>query len=182
MSTRQFLARRPDRIACLIEPVLTRVKHRRGWRSGLFGKPAPENIEHILLVVGRQFLAWRDRVPFLQAAAAAGGRGVLSHEDGVVAHRSLPAVIERMSGGQPLGDEPRAVLENRLEALTLEVITFLRGGGTGVETPSATVDQKVHPDCGAYPSFISHGRREIKIACPCVVQIRLQRNRRQPEA
>ena len=66
----------------------------------------------------------RNRVPFFQTAAAAGGRGVLGHEDGMVAHWRLPAVVVRAGRGEPLPDEPVAVLDDRLQPLALKIRTF----------------------------------------------------------
>ncbi len=88
------------------------------------GQPAFEYLENIGLFLGGQFPALRDRMPFLQAAAAAGGRGVLSHEDRVVAHGGLLAVIVRMGRREPLGDEPSAVLQNRLEPFAIQIVAF----------------------------------------------------------
>jgi len=44
-------------------------------------------------------------VPFCEAFAATGSRGVLGDENGMVFHRGLLAVIFGFCRAQPLGDE-----------------------------------------------------------------------------
>lgn len=50
-------------------------------------------------------VTFRNPVPFLQAAATAGGRGVLGDEDGVVPHGGLLAVVGGLGRGETLLDE-----------------------------------------------------------------------------
>lgn len=50
---------------------------------------------------------------------------MLGHEDGMIAHRRLLAVMGRMGGREPLRDEPRTVLQDGLESLVLQVGAFL---------------------------------------------------------
>ena len=73
------------------------------------------------------------RVPFLQAATAAGCGPVLSDEDRVVPHRSLLAVIRWIGGGETLLDEFLPVRHHGVQPLALQVFPF-----SGTEAESAT--------------------------------------------
>src|SRR5271166_5326760 len=68
-----------------------------------------------------------DRVPFLQAAPAAGCGPVLSDEDRVVPHRGLLAVIRWIGGGEPFSELlVRAVVGFGCD-VTAQVFQLLKG-------------------------------------------------------
>jgi AhpD family alkylhydroperoxidase len=52
-------------------------------------------------------------VPFLQAAATAGGRGVLGDKDRMIPHGRLLAIVGRLGGGQTVRDEAARVVQHR---------------------------------------------------------------------
>lgn len=64
-------------------------------------------------------------MPFLQAASAAGGGGVLSYEDGVIFCRCLFAVVGRVGGGQTGFDEVAGMVEYSGQAFLVEISGFL---------------------------------------------------------
>src|SRR4051794_24747931 len=90
----------------------------------LGNQPAPEDREDIRLLLGSEFAPPGDRVPFLQAAPAARRGRVLRHEDGVVAHRRLLAVVRRVRRGKPLLDEDSAMLQDDLKPFLPKVFSF----------------------------------------------------------
>ncbi len=63
-------------------------------------EPPFDDRHDIVDLLGLKRAALGDAVPFGQAAAAAGGRGVLGHEDRMSTHGSLLAVILRSGGSQ----------------------------------------------------------------------------------
>jgi len=63
-------------------------------------------------------------VPFLEALSATGGGGVLSDENRMVPHRSLPAVVRNASGSQSLHDKLPGMLLDGLESFFMEVSLF----------------------------------------------------------
>jgi hypothetical protein len=69
--------------------------------------------------------AFGDAVPLLQAAAAAGGCGVLGDKDGVVSHGGLLAIIGWLGWRQPLADERLGMLPYDSLALVLVVLKLL---------------------------------------------------------
>jgi hypothetical protein len=65
-------------------------------------------------------------MPLLKTAAAARAGGMLGHEDGMVGHRSLTAVVFRFCRGEALFDEVSSVIEDHVESLAVQVLAFLR--------------------------------------------------------
>ncbi len=65
-----------------------------------------------------------DRVPFLQAATAAGCGGVLSDEYRVVPHWGLLAVVRWIGGSETLLDELLSVQHHGVQPFALQVFPF----------------------------------------------------------
>src|SRR5208337_783349 len=107
----------------------------RSSSSSLGDKPATEDREDVRLLFGCQGMPFGDRVPFLQAATAAGSGPVLSDEDRVVAHRGLFAVIRWIGGGEALFDELLPVRNHGVQPFAFKVFPF---SGTEAE-PTAKV-------------------------------------------
>src|SRR5271165_6466104 len=74
-----------------------------------------------------------NRLPFLQAAPAAGCGPVLSDEDRVVPYWSLLAVVRWIGGGETLLDELLAVRHHGVQPFALQVFPF---SGTKAEPAS----------------------------------------------
>src|SRR5271157_4694080 len=81
-----------------------------------------------------------DRVPFLQAAPAAGCGAVLSDEDRVVPHRSLLAVVRWIGGSETLLDELLSVQHHSVQSLALKVFPF-----SGTKAEPATEGRSSQP-------------------------------------
>src|SRR5271157_1292944 len=96
-------------------------------------QPVTEDREHVNFLCGCQGILFGDTVPFLQAATAASGGGVLGDEDRVVPHRGLLAVVRWIGGGETLLDEFLAVRHHGVQPLALEVFRF-----SGTEAEPAT--------------------------------------------
>ena len=109
----------------------------RSSTNSLGDKPATEDREDVRLLFGCQGMPFGDRVPFLQAATAAGCGAVLSDEDRVVPHRGLLAVIRWIGGGETLLDELLPVRHHGVQPLALQVFPF-----SGTEAESATEGER----------------------------------------
>lgn len=83
-------------------------------RIHLQNQPMVNNLHDVPLLVGAQRPAWRDRVPLFEAAATAGGGGVLGDKDRMAAHWRLLAVIGDIRWRQAAGNKIRRVLVNGL--------------------------------------------------------------------
>jgi hypothetical protein len=83
-------------------------------RIHLQHQPMVNNLHNVALLVGAQRPAWRDRVPLFEAAATAGGGGVLGDKYRMTAHRRLLAVIRDIRRCQSAGNKIRRVLVNDL--------------------------------------------------------------------
>jgi hypothetical protein len=70
-----------------------------------FPQPAFVNSQNVFDLLLSQHLPTWNVVPFFEAAAAAGGCGVLGDENRMPAHRRLSAIILRRLRRQPLFDE-----------------------------------------------------------------------------
>ena len=81
--------------------------------------PRHEEVDYARLAFGRDVRSLRDLPPFLEAAAAAACAGVLRLEDGMSAHRGLPAVVGR-AGRR----EPRAGLQPNGRRFSTTVMNF----------------------------------------------------------
>jgi hypothetical protein len=68
-----------------------------------------------------------DTMPFLQAASAAGRRGMLGDKDRVAPVRSLLSVVRRGRWCEPFSDEPIGVLQDCLESTLFQVVSFPAG-------------------------------------------------------
>ncbi len=88
--------------------------------------PCHNNADKTALLFRRQFSALRNAVPFCNAAAAAGGGGMLGFEDGMAPHRRLFAVIARPGRGYAAIDEIGSVIFDGLQAFGFKV------GGIGL--------------------------------------------------
>ena len=65
-------------------------------------------------------------MPLLETSAAARGGGVLGDENRMTGHRRLPAVIFRICRCEPLLDEVSSVIEDHVEPLALQILSFFR--------------------------------------------------------
>jgi len=95
--------------------------------NALLGQPASQNFDYIVDLLLREGPAFRDVVPFGQAAPAAGACCVLSDKYRMVPHRRLPAVISRFGIGQPLRNKIPSVLEDCRQTLIPEILSFFAG-------------------------------------------------------
>jgi hypothetical protein len=109
-----------------------------GGGSGVRRKPAPHHLHCVVdLRVGEGTSAG-DAVPLLEAAAAAEGSDMLGDEGGVAAHRRLPAIVDRIGGGEPLTQEALGVGKHDLHPPlpqvrrigAAEVLTAAEAGAT----------------------------------------------------
>src|SRR5215213_1700984 len=94
-------------------------------RALLFGEPFFEDGEDVAFLFIAERAALLNPVPFLEAAAAAGGRGVLCDEGGVVAHGRLLAVVGGLGGREALVYEVRGVFEHDGQPLRAQVRQLL---------------------------------------------------------
>ena len=91
-------------------------------RSALLRRqPSLDDCEHVRRLLVRQLVSLGDAVRLFQAAAATRRGGVLRHEDGMIAPRSLTAVVLRLSGGEALREERRGLLHHVRQAPLLQV-------------------------------------------------------------
>jgi hypothetical protein len=88
-------------------------------------QPLPDDFNHITLLFGCQLAPFRNRVPFLQAASATGGRCVLRYEDRMIAPGRLLAVVDRLGWREPLLYKICCVPEDCLHPFRLEIIQLL---------------------------------------------------------
>ena len=65
-------------------------------------------------------------MPLLEAAPAASAGGVLGHEEWMVAHRSLAAIVRWLCRREPLFDEVSSMIEDDVESLAGKVLSFSR--------------------------------------------------------
>jgi hypothetical protein len=94
-------------------------------RALLFVEPFFEDGEDVTLLSVVERAALLNPVPFLEAAAAAGGRGVLGDEGRVVAHGRLLAVVGGVGCREALVYEVGGVFEHDTQALRAQVRQLL---------------------------------------------------------
>jgi hypothetical protein len=90
--------------------------------SSLLFEPSLQGGQYVLLLFRAEGLTFGNVVPFFEAGAAAGGRGVLCYEDGMVAHGRLLAIVGGLRGCEPLLDKVRGVLHDAFEPLLVQVL------------------------------------------------------------
>ncbi len=104
-------------------------------RIHLQHQPMVNNLHNVALLVGAQRPVWWDRVPLFEAAATAGGGGVLGDKYWMTAHRRLLAVVRDIRRCQSAGNKIRRVLVNRLRAFIETVLPLfysqLKAGAKG---------------------------------------------------
>ena len=87
--------------------------------------PLHDDVGDILLFIIGQIVTLRDAVPFLKAAPAARGRGVLSQKHrmapGRSPHRSLLAVIGDLSGREPFGHKIKGMRPDSIEPFSFDI-------------------------------------------------------------
>jgi len=79
-------------------------------------EPSFDHAQNVAFFVFAQLTAFRNAVPLLQTATAAGRGCVLRDEDRVVALRRLPPVVRRVRRRQPLLDKTGGVFQDCLQA------------------------------------------------------------------
>ena len=111
---------------------------------GVAQQPVLQDLDGVTDLLVRQRAVFGDSVPFGQATAAAGGRGVLGDEDRMTPHGGLPAVVAGRGRGQPIDDELPAVIQNHRQRLLLEIGPLLGSQSkTAAELASAKGREKV---------------------------------------
>jgi hypothetical protein len=88
----------------------------------LLFQPSLEGGQDVSLLFGQKVVAFGNRVPFLKAAATAGGRSVLRYEGWMMTHGRLLPVVGRMGRGQSLLYKVGGMLEYDAEPSLLEVL------------------------------------------------------------
>ena len=87
--------------------------------------PLHQDINDTNLLLSRERPTRRDTVPLCQAGPAAGRRGMLRNEDGMAAHRRLPAVISGLGRGGPLSHKIGRMRPDHVCPLGLQVCRLL---------------------------------------------------------
>jgi len=87
--------------------------------------PLHQDIDDINLLLFRERPTRRDTVPLRQAGPAAGRRGMLRNEDGMAAHRRLPAFISGLGRGEPLSDKIGRMRPDHVCRLGIQVCLLL---------------------------------------------------------
>jgi hypothetical protein len=109
------------------QPSETTLRTIRGGSSAkLLTQPAADHRNYVGLLLSGKDAAPLDTMPLCQTAAAAGGGGVLRHKHRVTPHRSLLAIVLRLSGREPLRDEVSGVGEYRFHSLGFQVCALSR--------------------------------------------------------
>jgi hypothetical protein len=113
------------------------------------GQPAFQYLDDVIYLFLREWPAFRNVVPFSQAAPAASPGRVLGDKYRMVPHRRLPAVINRFGIRQPLCNKIPGMLEDYIQTLIREVFRFF----AGKPKPAAKLRT---PQCGKKFINITH--------------------------
>ena len=76
---------------------------------GMFANPEHEDLDDFSDLVFREGISGWNAVPFPKAFSAAASGCMLCDETGMTPHRSLFAVVRRLSGSEPVFDELAAL-------------------------------------------------------------------------